>query len=126
MMVITKKQLKKFNESFCDAKLSADGEKVLIEVMRILGLRETKVDGLKRIVPASKNEMYWSHARDCVKYLISDFQTRIALHDEEIEEMESGIKKNDENRRLKLYSANKHCLEAIKSEWRYLKNIEED
>lgn len=126
MMVITKKQLKKFNEKFCEANLSADGEKVLIEVMQILGLRHTRVDGVKCIAPELANEMYWSHARGCVRNLISDMQTRIALHNEELEEMECGIKAKDENRRRNLLNANDFCRETVKNELRYLKNIEED
>lgn len=126
MMVITKRQLKKFNERFCDANLSSDGEKVLIEVMKILGLKNTRVDGVKCIAPELANEMYWSHARGCVRNLISDIQTRIALHNEELEEMELGIKAKDENRIRNLLNANYHGLEAIKNERRYLKEIEED
>lgn len=126
MMVITKRQLKKFNERFCDANLSADGEKVLIEVMKILGLKHTRVDGLKCIAPELANEMYWSQARGCVKQRIYDMQTLIALHNEEIEEMELGIKAKDENRIRNLLNANYHGLETIKNERRYLKEIEED
>ena len=126
MMVITKKQLKKFNEKFCEANLSADGEKVLIEVMHILGLRHTRVDGVKCIAPELANEMYWNHARVCVKERILDIQTRIALHDKELQEMECGIKAKDESRIRNLLNANHYGLETIKNEWNYLKNIEED
>ena len=126
MMVITKKQLKKFNEKFCEANLSADCEKVLIEVMQILGLRHTRVDGVKCIAPELANEMYWSHARGCVRNIISDMQTRIALHNEELEEMECGIKAKDDKRRRNLLNANDFCRETVKNELRYLKNIEED
>ena len=126
MMVITKKQLKKFNDRFCEANLSADGEKVLIEAMQILGLRHTRVDGVKCIAPELANDMYWSHARGCVKNIISDMQTRIALHNEELEEMELGIKAKDEHRRRNLLNANDFCRETVKNELRYLKNIEED
>lgn len=129
-MVIAKSQLKRLNEMYrriWQDKNSTDGEKnVFMAMLATLGLKVTKIDGVTCIVPELVNEMYWRHARECVQHLISDMQTRIALHDEELEEMERGIKPNDDNRRRNLLNANDFCRQTVEHEKKYLEEIEKE
>ena len=129
-MVIANSQLKRLNEMYrriWQDKNSTDGEKnVFMATLATLGLRITKIDGVKCVVPEIVNEMYWRHARSIIHNFISDTLVRIALQKSELKEMELKIKKNDENRRRNLLNSNYYCRRTVEQEKKYLEEIEKE
>lgn len=134
MTVITKKQLNRVTELL--RKMEADNDmskysraerEMFITLISMLGLRVTKVDGFSPVVvPDIKGESLWRHCKNTILREMSNSESLISMHDEELDEMERGIKAKNESRKNVLINANKNCELVIDNYKNLIREIEED